>query len=114
MQQDCQQSLKYASAGGSIDSKDNPGGGAGVCRFLDANGLCYSFQSAQVLIRIMWFRCCESLNVYLQEYCSKHPEGACHDGGSDWAVKPVGDAENVHATQVRVLFNMLNDTSYSC
>ena len=37
MVEDCEQSLKFASAGGS-----------NYCRFLDANGLCYKAKTAQV------------------------------------------------------------------
>eukprot|EP00286_Rhodomonas_abbreviata_P018760 CAMPEP_0181300898 /NCGR_PEP_ID=MMETSP1101-20121128/7136_1 /TAXON_ID=46948 /ORGANISM="Rhodomonas abbreviata, Strain Caron Lab Isolate" /LENGTH=835 /DNA_ID=CAMNT_0023406167 /DNA_START=13 /DNA_END=2522 /DNA_ORIENTATION=- len=60
MAMDCQQSMR------------DPTTPTGGCRFLDANGLCYAYNAAQV-----W--CASNTNnVY------------CNDGGADWALPPIG------------------------
>jgi len=61
MGQDCVQSLESGS--------DTPG-----CRFLDGQGFCYAYNSAQ-----MW--------------CANGGDSTyCHDGGADWGQAPLGTA----------------------
>jgi len=61
MAQDCVQSLEAR----------------GSCRWLDGNGLCYAYTTAQ-------------------QWCTDNPTAVsvCHDGGADWAAAPVGTAES--------------------
>ncbi|EKX53688.1 hypothetical protein GUITHDRAFT_100664 [Guillardia theta CCMP2712] len=67
MSQDCVQSLE--------SGQETPG-----CRFLDANGFCYAYSSAQ-----MW--------------CSKNVGNSyCNDGGENWAQKPLGSVDSVAET----------------
>ena len=63
MGQDCEQSMESGS--------DTPG-----CRFLDGNGFCYAYNSAQT-------------------WCGNAGLGSpyCKDGGADWAQPPLGNAE---------------------
>ena len=62
MSQDCEQSLEAG--------KDTPG-----CRFLDGQGFCYAYGSAQ-----MW--------------CANGGDSTyCHDGGENWAMAPLGSSD---------------------
>ena len=65
MAQDCVQSME--------SGKDTPG-----CRYLDGQGFCYAYNSAQ-----MW--------------CANGGDASyCRDGGADWAQPPLGTATSTH------------------
>jgi hypothetical protein len=73
MAQDCVQSLESGSPGGGPTAAgaipETPG-----CRFLDGQGFCYAYNSAQ-----MW--------------CANGGSAAwCNDGGANWAQPPLGTA----------------------
>ena len=73
MAQDCVQSLESGSPGGGPTAAgaipETPG-----CRFLDGQGFCYAYNSAQ-----MW--------------CANGGSAAwCNDGGENWAQPPLGTA----------------------
>jgi len=91
MNQDCVQSLE----GGA---KEKPG-----CRFLDENGFCYAYNSAQ-----MW--CKDNTNVK-----------GCNDGGNKWAVSPLGNADSQDKTEWKPAENVVildngqkTDAKFSC
>ena len=90
MSQDCQQSLA-----GNSQSYTN------YCRFLDRNGLCYSYKEAQVPSSICVFQDIHTkLFGFVQIWCSQNPtNGFCNSGGLDWAVMPVGNASSIDNTK---------------
>mmetsp|Transcript_20910 Transcript_20910/g.69822 ORF Transcript_20910/g.69822 Transcript_20910/m.69822 type:complete len:154 (-) Transcript_20910:113-574(-) len=92
MAQDCVQSLE----GNDSNQPDLYG-----CRFLDGNGFCYAYGSAQI-------------------WCSTAGLGSsyCNDGGKKWALAPLGTAK-AQPTAWRPHKNVgirggFEDTPYSC
>mmetsp|Transcript_26679 Transcript_26679/g.70036 ORF Transcript_26679/g.70036 Transcript_26679/m.70036 type:complete len:148 (-) Transcript_26679:7-450(-) len=86
MAQDCEQALGYMGK---------------VCRYLDSNGLCYTYKMAQ-------------------DWCSKNPSDAvCRDGGASWAPAPFGTAPLVDDSgfvpmQDAVVAGASGGAKYSC
>mmetsp|Transcript_31775 Transcript_31775/g.64436 ORF Transcript_31775/g.64436 Transcript_31775/m.64436 type:complete len:274 (+) Transcript_31775:103-924(+) len=88
MSQDCEQSLE---------------GTKGGCRFMDENGLCYAYNSAQL-------------------WCVDHMTNVnCHDGAEDWAIPPIGNVDGgQYATKwmpkkdAKVAGDYPSEPDYSC